>query len=170
MSELVKPRQRAFRSDIGRARNWPARFWAHVVKLGPNDCWEWTGARHPKGYGTVRWAGKTRKAHRVSYQLETGVEPPANMVIMHICDNPPCVNPAHLRLGTYSDNAVDMFEKGRATRPVGIAHHQAKLTDDLVRKIRADSRSQRAIALSLGVSQPLVGMVKRGEIWQHVTD
>lgn len=163
-------KKRSPRSDIGKTRDWPARFWKNVDRRGDSDCWEWAGSRHYKGYGQVGYSGKMLKAHRVSYELATGRRPPDELVVMHTCDNPPCVNPSHLRLGTYSDNALDMFAKGRAVRARGEGHHNAKLSAELVRKIRADNRPQRTIASECGISQPLVGMVKRREIWKHVTD
>lgn len=144
------------------------RFWKHVNKLSANECWEWAGSRHYKGYGQFR-LDKMVKAHRFSFKLaypETGVKD--SDVIMHKCDNPPCVNPNHLELGTHRLNCYDMIKKGRMKRAKGINTGLAKLTDDAVRSIRADSRPQREIARDYGVSQPLIGMVKRGEIWRHV--
>ena len=74
-------------------------------------CWEWTGARNHKGYGMINIGGKTRRAHRVAYYLHTGESPE---MVCHSCDNPKCVNPAHLWGGTVADNARDMYDKGRA--------------------------------------------------------
>lgn len=86
-------------------------FWSFVDKT--MDCWEWTGARHPHGYG---WApfkrDGERLAHRVSYLISKGPIP-EGMHILHSCDNPPCVNPDHLRAGTRRENALDMHERGR---------------------------------------------------------
>jgi hypothetical protein len=162
-------RQRAFRNDIGKSRNWPARFWAKVAKGAPDQCWPWQGTRHCKGYGLITFRQKTQKAHRIVVMLTTGAMPPSEQPVIHSCDNPPCCNPSHVHAATYRENAVDMFQKGRAHRPRGAQHSQSKLTDAQVLAIRADMRPQRAIAKEYGVSQPLIGMVKRGEIWRHVT-
>src|ERR1700756_2891954 len=90
------------------------RFWAKVAK-GPG-CWEWQGKRHYKGYGhfTVRGQGRRRtlKAHRVSWELANGPIP-EGLHVLHSCDNPPCVNPDHLFLGTDMDNVHDRDAKGR---------------------------------------------------------
>ncbi len=92
-----------------------ARFWTFVQKT--DTCWLWTGAKFRKDYGAFRSKGKIRHAHRYSYELAHGVElTDIQQVLMHTCDNPPCVNPAHLRLGTHADNVADMIAKGRNSR------------------------------------------------------
>lgn len=90
------------------------RFWLHVDRKGPTECWEWTAHRNQSGYGMVDIAGKPRRAHRVSIFLATGRMPAANEAVRHHCDNPPCVNPAHLATGTPLDNSRDMISRGRS--------------------------------------------------------
>lgn len=89
------------------------RFWAKVEK--GEGCWEWQGARHPHGYGQVRIAGICVFAHRYSWQLANGPIP-GGLNVCHHCDNPKCVRPDHLFLGTQRDNLQDMAGKGRASR------------------------------------------------------
>ena len=86
------------------------RFWAKVDKSG--DCWLWTASKTKEGYGYFRFDGAMRKAHRMSWLLTNG-EIPEGMLVCHTCDNPSCVNPKHLWLGTNRDNMDDMNAKGR---------------------------------------------------------
>jgi len=87
-------------------------FWAYVKPGSPDECWEWQGCRQPSGYGIVSFDTKQTLAHRVSYLLHYGVEP-GDHFVCHTCDNPPCVNPAHLFIGTHTDNVRDMVAKDR---------------------------------------------------------
>jgi len=89
-----------------------ASVMARVVKL-PSGCWEYQGATGSGGYGRIRWAGRTQSAPRVAYQMLVG-SAPGEMNVCHRCDNPPCINPDHLFLGTQADNVRDMVAKGRA--------------------------------------------------------
>jgi len=98
-----------------------ARFWAKVRLGSPGECWEWTASRNATGYGQFCFGGTKRRAHRVAYALTHG-EIPAGMCALHRCDNPPCVNPAHLFLGTQEDNNADRDEKGRQRSPCGDRH------------------------------------------------
>jgi hypothetical protein len=82
------------------------RFWTKVDKTG--DCWMWTACRDRQGYGQI----DAQRAHRVAYADRHGPIP-AGMYVLHSCDNPPCVNPAHLRLGTHEENMREMVERAR---------------------------------------------------------
>lgn len=90
------------------------RFNKYFEKVQHTGCWEWLGGRTHDNYGKF-WMDKTMKAHKVSFLLYKG-EVPQGMVVMHICDNPPCVNPDHLRLGTQLDNIRDRDIKGRTKK------------------------------------------------------
>lgn len=97
-----------------------AFFWAHVRK--EQDCWIWTGARHPFGHGLFMWEGKNQYVHRISWQLHKGPIPDG-LYVCHTCDNPPCVNPDHLWIGTCGDNLRDMAAKGRHAKPMSKITH-----------------------------------------------
>src|SRR5213078_650845 len=120
-----------------------AEFWAAVEK-GPG-CWLWLRARIPTGYGHVRWGGLQRNAARVAWQLTYGPIPDG-LRVCHYCDNPPCVKPAHLFLGTREDSARDRARRGRIA--AGERHGMARLSFAQVREIRkryeAGGISQRA--------------------------
>jgi len=90
-----------------------SRFWAKVDKSGPNGCWLWTAAKDKDGYGRFQLQGRPVYAQRVAYQLCVGPIG-QGLLALHRCDNPPCVNPAHLFLGSVRDNAEDASTKGRA--------------------------------------------------------
>ena len=89
------------------------RFWAKVDKNGQNGCWLYTGFIKWDGYGWTCRRGRYMTAHRYAWILTHG-EPQPGLEIMHLCDNPPCCNPAHLRLGTHTENMADMAARGRA--------------------------------------------------------
>lgn len=91
--------------------DWRQRFEAQIHRA--TSCWIWTGPRFKSGYGRASQGSKKRRAHRVAYEIFVGTIPDG-MHVLHKCDNPPCVNPEHLFLGTHIDNMRDMEAKGRA--------------------------------------------------------
>jgi|JI9StandDraft_1071089.scaffolds.fasta_scaffold50948_3 hypothetical protein len=96
------------------------RFWAKVDIRNQEDCWPWLGSlNRPNGYGCFRILGKTKGAHRVSFEMRFG-EIANGLFVMHTCDNPPCVNPNHLILGTNHDNVLDRMRKQRHCKSFGI--------------------------------------------------
>lgn len=97
-----------------RTRPLAHRFWEKVVKT--ESCWLWMGAKNRCGYGQLTYQKKHITAHRASLMIH-GVEIPAGMMVCHSCDNPPCVNPQHLWIGTNSDNQKDSVRKGRNVPP-----------------------------------------------------
>mgnify|MGYP001560408325 CR=1 FL=1 len=152
-----------------------SRFWNMVRRAeGTNECWLWTGAiRQAFGYGMFSIAkGQNISTHRYSWELHFGAIP-HGLEVLHKCDNPRCVNPDHLFLGTQKDNIQDAKAKGRLKAPVGIINGQSKLTEDEVRRIKI-LRGQRiplkTIAMRFGVSIALVSMIASGKRWPHITE
>ncbi len=146
------------------------RFWSKVQKS--EGCWLWTGAKDPNGYGRFSVGRRMRLSHRIAYELTTGEPIASGMNACHRCDNPSCVNPAHLFIGTQADNVHDMQAKGRTgySGSRGSKHPMAKLTESDVVAIRADKRSQTAIAADYGVSQSAIHLIKSRKEWKHVPE
>jgi excisionase family DNA binding protein len=157
-----------------------ARFWLKVDRNGPapahrpeiGPCWLYTEHVTESGYGqfTLQKGGQ-RLAHVVSYALSRGPVPPRAYVCHH-CDNPPCVRPEHLFLGSGADNARDCISKGRARRAQGADTAAARLNDEAVRAIRAVEPYHgrtRDLARTYGVSDRTINAVLLGETWRHVS-
>lgn len=141
--------------------------WALNPRTG---CWEWTASIAGKGYGQIKLPGERRQiyAHRLAYLIFYG-ELPEDRMVCHTCDNPRCVRPSHLFLGSAADNLGDMRDKDRHLR--GERNAKAKLTDDKVRhmhRLSAEGVSQGRIAAMMGVSQGVVWRILHGESWAHI--
>ena len=144
--------------DIPPRRRRGAPF-SESVKIMDSGCHEWMGARDRNGYGYFRRKG----AYRFAWEQANGPIP-TGMSVCHHCDNPPCVNPEHLFLGTHQDNIRDMAQKGRGTNWERNRH--AKLTEDEVRAILDDSRVHRLIAVDYGVTLRTIDRIKNRYTWR----
>jgi hypothetical protein len=143
-------------------------LWGRVEKTA-TGCWLYRGNLTPNGYGVLSVGGRSRATHRLAWELTHGPVPPG-LYICHRCDQPACCNPAHLFLGTPSDNQADSVAKGRRPSRKGSRHPLAKLTDDAVREIRAGkARGERTIDLArrFGISEPSVCRIAKGYGWSH---
>lgn len=134
-------------------------------------CWQWMAAKAGKGYGQMKLPKQRRQefAHRLAYIIHFG-EIPYGKYVCHHCDNPACVNPDHLFIGTSHDNHQDMKGKGRHL--YGEKNAGAVLTDDAVRKIKRllqDGMSQSEIGRMFGIHQVTVSKIKLGTRWKHIT-
>jgi hypothetical protein len=153
------------------------RFWEKVDVRGPDECWEWKAGRRTFGYGGFGTEdGKSSPAHRVAWELTHGPIPPGDgyhgTCVLHRCDNPPCVNPAHLFLGTNADNARDKAEKGRVVSnvPRGEANCNAKLTNGQVLEIRAHPEiTGIEFSRRFGVTPMVVSNIRNGKTWKHLS-
>lgn len=172
--------------------NTDAEFWSHVDRSGgPAACWPWTAGTDDKGYGSLKWRGKSKRAHQVALELHLGRA--LKNGSLHTCDNPPCCNGTHLFEGTRADNNADKTRKGRQAKGEILArtkrgddnptrknpsivrrgerHGMAKLTTESVAQIRlrlAAGERQRDIAASFGVSRTSVSSIGLGRYWKQV--
>jgi predicted DNA-binding protein (UPF0251 family) len=162
------------------------RFISKVKRTDGDGCWTWTANTRNGRYGAFHMFDRDVMAHRASWLLHRG-EIPDGMCVCHKCDNPICVNPGHLFLGTASDNMRDMSRKGRggvakgarngkSTKPEktprGESAGQSKLTNEQVMALRADGRlsglSQRKLAEKYGITQATVWNILNGNTWKHL--
>lgn len=140
-------------------------FWQRVTKS--DGCWEWSGARLPSGYGVISTrarSGGNTLAHRISWELHNG-QIPNGLLVCHTCDNPPCVNPDHLFLGTGADNSQDMSAKGRTAKAV------TKLTPEKVQAIRnrhANGETVHDLAREFDVTPPTISEAVQRITWKLV--
>jgi hypothetical protein len=163
------------------ARDLKDRFLAKVDRTGA--CWVWAASKFKSGYGKFRLNGRTRRAHRVAWELFRGVIPEGLLVLHGPCNDRACVNPDHLQLGTYKDNAEHSVQRDRTHRatfrerpelaPRGERHYRAKLSEEDVREIlrlRGTGVLQKELASRYGVSQSHISLVGRRRSWAHVED
>ncbi len=178
-----------------------ARFWARIDKTShPGGCWVWTGIRNVGGYGVLSYRlpnGKCHNhgAHRFSYELHNGPIPDG-LFVCHHCDNPACVNPAHLFLGDHRANGLDCIRKNRhgaVTHPEcqprgdkngsrlhpeklrrGELASKAKLTSDQVREIRRRLKSSEAtyreLSIEFHVTAQAIRAIELKKSWRHILD
>lgn len=139
------------------------RFWSMVNKT--DTCWLWTGHTGKRRYGYIFKDGKYLRSNRVSYEMHF-MPIPEGMVVCHTCDEPRCVNPEHLFLGSHTDNMRDMVRKGRHASQVGI-NSRARLTPQQVQEIRMTDRTlpSHIVAPMYGVSSSTIRRIRSGHSW-----
>lgn len=159
----------------------PEDFWSRVDVGDSNRCWEWAGACSNTGYGSFLWRGHIAVTSRIAAELSgliasahTGDKRKScktkSNLVLHKCDNRRCCNPAHLFLGTFSDNMLDAYRKCRKVQPKGQNHTNARTTDATAQEIRkvyaTGLHSQQSVANIFGVSRYMVGSIVRGETYK----
>lgn len=142
------------------------RFWSKAdTSGGPDTCWEWQACKNDMGYGQFRTSERAHYAHRFSWTLTKGPLD-SEACVLHRCDNPGCVNPAHLFLGSRTENAADRVSKNRSA--LGNHNGSAKLNPEAVLAIRASEESNTALASRFGVNIATVRSARRRDTWRHV--
>ena len=137
-------------------------------------CWEWQGSivKDRGGYGRFHANGKSHRAHRISWQIHKG-EWPGDLFVCHKCDNPKCVRPSHLFLGTTTDNMRDMLRKRRKPSQAGERHPSNKLTAKDVKAIRKAHKkgvSQADLHRQYNVSRATICVIIKRVRWSHIKD
>lgn len=164
------------RTDIAIHRQRDYRGWGRIKHFGgpaerlaamtdkAGTCWLFTGRLNNDGYGDVRVGPRKVKAHRLAWALANGRAVPEGMSVLHECDNPPCVRPDHLFIGTQADNMLDCARKGRVAG--------AKITSEQAASIRdryaKGGITQARLGELHGISQSNVTMIISGKTWAHV--
>jgi hypothetical protein len=156
------------KNERNRRSRLPAedRFWFSVNKT--ESCWHWTGTTSPRGYGKLKHNKQDWRAHRFSWVMHFGAIP-KGLNVLHRCDNPSCVNPSHLFLGTHSDNHKDKVSKNRQAK--GSRSGQSKLTEQIVLQMRhrhSLGRTYAELGREFGVSNVAARLAVIGRTWTHV--
>lgn len=146
-------------------------FWAKVDKLGPDECWIWQGSGG-RGYRTFRAAGRNLIPSRLSYALANG-DAPTHLDVCHSCDDPRCVNPAHLYAGTRRRNARDMVEKGRCNAARGVRAGKAKLKPEQVYEIRRrydEGEAPSLLGIEFDLRPQSIAAIGLRKSWKHLPE
>ena len=141
-------------------------FYKKISKNCDNDCWIWNASKDKKGYGNFYFNGKKTLAHRASFEIHND-KIPVGFLVCHKCDNPSCVNPDHLFLGTYKDNTDDMMKKKRGNMHNEENHFGAKIKKEQIKIIfnMSSNFSQREIAQKFNVSQCVIQNILHHKTW-----
>lgn len=177
LHDACTPRKYCSKTCANRHKAYPSRgpeeatrmFWSHVdVSSDQDSCWHWNGCRDRKGYGQFRWNGRNMLVHRISWEIANGPIPDG-LGVLHHCDNPRCIRPDHLFVGTQSDNMQDCADKRRTTK--GERNTRAVLTQSQVDEIRRryiprdPINGRHGLAKEFGVSHDTIYLVATGRTW-----
>lgn len=151
-----------------------ARIWRRILRntsFQSGGCFEWTGMRDKNGYGMISVNGDSRRVPRVVMWLLAEMPLMGELPVLHHCDNPPCWNPEHIYVGTYSENTRDAVRRGRIQARQGSRSSQAKLNEEIVYGIKTRLRAgepQAQIARSTSISKQIINDIAIGKTWAHV--
>jgi HNH endonuclease len=168
LSKLGK--RRFCRMGCKHSKTLNERFFDKFKMTDKNKCWEWFGNRNPSGYGMIGYLATQVLAHRVSWEVHRG-KIPKGLFVLHRCDNPPCVNPNHLFVGTCKDNAQDMILKGRKPDTSGSKNGMSKINEAdalKIRRLSAAGNNFTKIGRRFGLCTTSVSNIVKRKKWSHV--
>lgn len=150
-----------------------AKLEAYSIPEPNSGCWLWLGTTIAFGYGRIWIDGIPKLAHRLAY--EEYIRPiPDGLLVLHRCDTPLCINPNHLKLGTYQDNSDDVVQRGRHNSGLGETARAAKITNEIVIAIASDllkpGLTHAGIGENHGISGSLISAINSGRRWSHITN
>jgi hypothetical protein len=154
-------------------RNTKESIWERIDKKGEDECWEWMGPTTNDGYGRIGINRKYYSVHRLVYELTKG-KIPNGKVVMHLCNNPPCCNPKHLRRGSIKDNVTQMYRENRDRHVIqeGELNNNSKLSVGEVIEIRKlytiGNYSQRELGKQYGMSQGSISSIVNRRVWKNI--
>ncbi len=145
------------------------RTFFNRIRKQKNGCWHFVGALNKGGYGVLGFYGSLYMAHRFSFLIHNGYLP-SQLLICHKCDNRKCVNPKHLFMGTHQDNATDRDNKGRGNIQgiLGVHAGNTKVTESIVKRIRASKASRKDLGIKYNISQPALSQIINRKSWKYV--
>lgn len=155
------------------------RFWSKVKVLpDTSKCWNWESSKVKDGYGSIRIGGKFYRSHRLSYFIYNKIDP-LEMHVLHNCDNPSCVNPSHLFLGTDKDNRIDCVKKGRNAKHINMINYDRKGEENgfsklkkeevtQIRRMRLDGNSSKYLSKEFNVSRSTINDIIYNKTWKHL--
>ena len=153
----------------GLTRPLKSRFWSRVSKPAHMTCWVWIGLKDRDGYGLLDT--RSNRAHRISWEIHKG-RIPSGLQVLHKCDNPSCVRPSHLYVGTHADNMRDRRVRNRTRGPQGEVNVFSKLTTKQVIEMRRLYRTGRfyqwQLAKRFGVTKNTAQRIISGHLWPHI--
>jgi hypothetical protein len=147
------------------------RFFKFIsAQSHPNDCWEWLGVKSHQGYGNFTFNNHPVRAHRFSWELHGGTIP-EGLLVCHHCDNPSCVNPLHLYVGTHVDNNNDTIKRGRNIDRKGSKHPCSVVTEKIALEIRSKSKQGQTgqeLSREYGLCEATISNIKNRKSWTHI--
>lgn len=145
-------------------------FLSGFIKGDSDECWNWIKSKNQDGYGRMMWERKTYCAHRISYRFYFG-DFDQSLCVCHKCDNPSCVNPNHLFLGTHKDNMIDRDKKNRNSGAKGEKNSKAKFNKKIVLEIREaikNGESNISLSKKYKVGADTISNIKNNKTWSHI--